>query len=66
MALGAAAGFAAAAAKARELSAADVEALLEDLVAAYKRPSFRQELAQLQAACLKSGTNPILVMGPTC
>lgn len=48
----------------RELSARDVEALLEELVAAYTEPYFQQELADLRTACAKTGTNPLLLMGP--
>mmetsp|Transcript_1801 Transcript_1801/g.4063 ORF Transcript_1801/g.4063 Transcript_1801/m.4063 type:complete len:504 (+) Transcript_1801:58-1569(+) len=49
-----------------ELSAADVESLLSDLVAAYRSDEFQRDLATLIAECSKSGIHPLLKMAPVC
>lgn len=45
-------------------SAETLEVMLQELIEAYKDPAFQKQLEELHAHCFKSGTNPILYMGP--
>jgi len=47
-----------------EMTAEDLETMLQDLVAVYGQAKFQNELAELYEACSKQGVSLIQVMGP--